>query len=388
MMGRGRVAAWTCALFALMLVSGWGNAGASAALIDWEVVDLEGPVLRLFAPVGGAIFARTDDGFFRGDDGGATWEPVDLPPSPGAVAVSPIDQGVLYAGGPEGLYRSEDAGATWRLVLATADLPTTERVLHVAVSPADPELVYVALTGRSSPSADFRLLRSRDGGMSWQQLEEAHNSLCGWGVRILEPHPADPERVFRTAGCYAGRDLVDDLEHSADQGESWSAVIRPEGAFPERLVGGRGAAPTRFYLAANRDARVGGSSIFRSDDDGQSWREVLAFRGGGTAQESTVPDIRVGGLAYNPAAPDRVFVGLNAYLSRTPNRPLSGSEVRASTNGGATWAILGGRELGEIRDLALSGDGLSLFAATDRGLWRIRLDQVPPGRPPAQIPVR
>jgi len=37
--------------------------------------------------------------------------------------------------------------------------------------------------------------------------------------------------------------------------------------YPARLVGGSGAAPTRFYLAANRDGRLGGSDLVRTDDD-------------------------------------------------------------------------------------------------------------------------
>jgi hypothetical protein len=39
-----------------------------------------------------------------------------------------------------------------------------------------------------------------------------------------------------------------------------------------------------------------------------------------------------------------------------------------------------------INDLALDVDGRSLYLATDRGLWRLRLDRIPPPQPPAQVP--
>jgi hypothetical protein len=36
-------------------------------------------------------------------------------------------------------------------------------------------------------------------------------------------------------------------------------------------------------------------------------------------------------------------------------------------------------------DLALDVDGRALYLATDRGIWRLRLDGIPP-RPPVQVP--
>ncbi len=73
--------------------------------------------------------------------------------------------------------------------------------------------------------------------------------------------------------------------------------------------------------------------------------------------------MQLGGLSYDPAAPNRVYVGLTG----------GGRGVRASTDGGRTWADLGGADLGPIHALALSPTGEDLYAATDTGLWRQRL---------------
>jgi hypothetical protein len=54
--------------------------------------------------------------------------------------------------------------------------------------------------------------------------------------------------------------------------------VPPFLGYPQFLVGGQGVEPRRFYLAVNRDRRAGGSSRFRSDDDGATWNEVLAYR--------------------------------------------------------------------------------------------------------------
>ncbi len=48
-----------------------------------------------------------------------------------------------------------------------------------------------------------------------------NGSLCTWTVLILDPHPTSTNRVFRTAGCYAGRNVP--------FGDSLRAVDRSRG---------------------------------------------------------------------------------------------------------------------------------------------------------------
>ena len=343
----------------ILLLTGVGPRARASAAVDWLPAGLSGPVGDVVVFADGTLFAQTNDELLRSADGGTIWTPVPVPGSPAQTAVDPVDHGTLYSAGAEGLYKSADGGATWGVALSTSEF-----VRAIAVSPADHALVYVGLTGGPTNSPDFRFLRSRDGGATWEPLEEFRNSLCGWGVRILEPHPTDPQRVFRTANCYAGRNLSDAVRQSLDTGTTWADLFEPELAFPTRLVGGAGAAPGRFYLAANRDARAGGSSVFRSDDDGRTWTEALAFRGGGTQEQPDRPNVQIGGLADDPAAPNRVYVGLAG----------GGRGVRASSDGGRTWADLDGEHLGAINALALGPTGSDLYAATDSGLWRLPLE--------------
>jgi hypothetical protein len=218
-----------------------------AAADNWELTPLGGRVLHLFTPSSGAFLARTTDGLFRSDDGGASWGPVNAPPDLQFAAVDPADHAVLYVSAGEGISKSVDGGTSW-----TPVLPTRQRAITIAISPADANLVYVALSGRGI-SADFELHRSLDGGVTWQKLEEHHNSMCGWGAPIFNPHPTDPARVLRSAGCHAGRSQTtgDTLDQSADRAESWSTLFHPRPYFPSRLVGGQGSAPGRFYLGAS-----------------------------------------------------------------------------------------------------------------------------------------
>src|SRR6202011_5200343 len=90
---------------------------------------------------------------------------------------------------------------------------------------------------------------------------------------------------------------------------------------PVRLVGGVGSVPARFY-AASRTRRA--SRLFRSDDDGATWTEVLDV--GSTLATAPVNDpnapvVHITGLAYDPLHPDAVYVGLSLFPPGTTGSP-------------------------------------------------------------------
>ena len=321
----------------------------------WSVVQswvptLTGPIRRLSQTTRGTTFAWGAAGLFRSEDAGLTWAslptPPATPPAPTFVAVDPSDSRTIFAAAAGQVHKTTDAGATWTPVLPTGTL----QVLAIAVSPADPNLVFVAL---AQFSASFQVHRSLDGGATWTMIEgPTHGATCTFSVPILVPHPTDPARAFRTAGCYAGRDVLtgDHLDQSVDQGLTWGSLFHPKPLFPSRLVGGMGSQPGRWYLAANFGAPPGGSKLFRTDDDGATWGDVLAFASGPALV----------GVAYEPWTPDRVFTALSTDL------------VKRSDDGGASWADLSTGPT-DLTDLLLTPGGQALLAATQHGVWRIEL---------------
>ena len=323
--------------------SAWAQGKGAGA---WQPTGLGEAVRELFTPASGALFARTREALWRSDDAGATWAPVALPPLGSAgerfVAVDPTNHMVVYVSGAEGLYKSVDDAATWTPILPG-------NIQAVVVSPADPRVVY-AITLRGS----LFFQRSRDGGATWEEFPiEIGASPCVSEVLLLEAHPTDAQRVFRTAGCYAGRNFGDGLWESRDQGAAWTETFRVQGTFPRRLVGGQGSAPRRYYLAAGGAVPGARPQLARSDDDAQTWRQLTSL--------PLAANAAIGGLAYDPAAPDRVWVA------------IGGRGVLRSDDGGATWTELGLPGPGAVNDLVLGVDARNLYAATEQGVWRLSL---------------
>jgi photosystem II stability/assembly factor-like uncharacterized protein len=280
------------------------------------------------------------------EDAGLTWTSIATPPSLTVVAIDPSDARTIFAASGSQIHKTTDGGATWTPVLPTSGL----QVLAIAVSPADQNLVFVAL---AQFSASFQVHRSLDGGATWTKIEGPTNAaICMFSVPILVPHPTDSARVLRTAGCYAGRDVLtgDSLDQSLDQGVTFSLLFHPKPLFPSRLVGGMGSQPARWYLAAHFGAPPGGCKLFRTDDDGTSWNAVLTF--------ATGPALV--GVTYDPSTPDQVIAALTTDV------------VTRSEDGGTSWTDL---ESGptDLTDVLLTPGGQALLAATQHGVWRHEL---------------
>lgn len=337
----------------------------------WEHLGPAQPVKRLFTPTSGALLASTGSALLRSDDAGTSWREVPLPVDSGvhSMEVDPNDHRVVYAASAAGVHRTDDEGASWSSVL-----PSTLSTLRIAVSSANDQILYVAQAGGGSSGSTggaFAFRRSLDRGATWETLEETTQGPCSWAVLILQPHPTDPTRLFRTQGCYAGRNLGDIIEQSRDNAASFTTLFSAQTAFPQAIVGGGGVEPGRLYLSLNNDFRSGGSRIVASGDDGTTWTPILEYTGGGTMSGATVPSTIISGLAYDPAAPERVFVAQERKM--ITQQPVEASGVASTVDGGLTWAEIGQQDLPHINQLALGIDGLNLFAATEAGVWRLPL---------------
>ena len=153
--------------------------------------------------------AGGDRGLYKTTDGGATWEKVlEISENTGVneVHFDPRNPDVLYAsayqrrrrtwtlinGGPESaIYKSTDAGANWRKLekgLPTGDMGR----IGLAVSPADPDVVYAIIEAVRDEGGFFR---STDRGESWTKRSD-HVAGSPQYYNEIVADPADVDRVY------------------------------------------------------------------------------------------------------------------------------------------------------------------------------------------------
>lgn len=119
----------------------------------WEPLSRQGESDFHALTTGGARILGFDGSLLRSADG-LTWEGLEIPAQPAALAASPTGSEVL-ATTAEGLLRSTDGGSTWSVVSGVPLLQT------VAWAPDGATAVGV------EPSAE--IWSTADGGVSWQQ---------------------------------------------------------------------------------------------------------------------------------------------------------------------------------------------------------------------------
>jgi photosystem II stability/assembly factor-like uncharacterized protein len=325
--------------------------------------------------------AAVDGGIFKTTDAGRSWAPIfdDQPTaSIGALAVAPSAPETLYAGSGEGLqrpdlsvgdgiYKSTDGGVHWTHL----GLRDGQQIAKIAVDPADPNRLYVAVLGHPyGPNPERGVYRSIDGGATFERVLY-RNVDCGAIDLALDPQNprtlyaalwAARQAPWEINGSFERPDAGSGLYRSTDGGTSWA---RLEGGLPTAAQGiGRiGIAiapsdPTRIYAIADSPSAGG---LYRSDDAGATWTRVdrdqrIWGRGDDFAGVTADPRDREVVWVANTSTYRSTDGGMHFTAVRgapggddyhtvwiAPNDPqtiLLGSDQGAtlSVNGGATWS--------------------------------------------------
>lgn len=272
----------------------------------------------------------------------------------------------LIAGTENGVYRADLPVSDPEWGKAVGEGWIGEGAEFVAVSPADPKLVWKI---RKFAFGGFALGRSDDGGQTWAEIGEATEVPTA-----LLVHPADDDRVYAGFKSLNGHGLA----VTTDGGRLWKNLYQGE---PVTALAGDPADPKRLWLGM-------GSGLYRSDDGGVSKVKVadgpvtaISFDGrrmvvGGesirvsTDRGRTFRTADTGPLEL--AVADFATAGSTLYAATRSfssyGLAKGGRGVLRSTDGGRTWHnISAGLQNLDVVTLAVSADGRWLFAGTNNG---------------------
>lgn len=291
---------------------------------------------------GEPVYALTTAGLWRSSNGGSSWSSLQSQAGgvPVALAPDPLHSGRLYASvfdnsGNVSIRRSDDFGSRWSTTFQAGYISPYE-TQDLRVDPVVPDTLYW--------SANERLLRSRDGGRTWEAFPQESQ-----GLALSFALPADRPGTIYVVGVY-------EMWISRDSGQTWTRKSSSmESHPPDTLVTTR--SPRTLY-GWWRDPYVRGNNepcFLRSDDEGETWKAFLH-------------NTKCGAPAIDPDDPLLVRIVVPA---------AQGGELRVSKDGGETWASAGA--VPDVGDLYRTPGG-GFMLATPQGLFRSQ-DEGGPWRP-------
>ena len=229
----------------------WGQSEIDIATLDLQALAIAS---------NGAIFvANNAAGVFRSTDGGRAWVETGFPARTVTVDVARLgigDGGVLFAGAGSVIARSLDNGETWQQLTG---LPPRFEVESLAVSPtygADQTLFAGGNFNRND------IIRSADGGDTWQVVFDGSTVEGSSTIRALALSP-----TFAADGiAYAWLEQKG-LLRSTNGGLAWQLIENQDSQY--YAIQAMAVSPdSRLYLGGLDGL------VMVSDDGGQTWLDI------------------------------------------------------------------------------------------------------------------
>jgi len=252
---------------------------------------------------------------------------------------------------------TRDGGNASRVVLRTAG-----PVSWLSVAPGGYAWAVVDRCHATNGCAPSRMLRSRDGGRTWQPLPTA----------VRNPSFADRDDGvgLRGGACEPAGCVDAGLVSTSDGGRTWHRLASPCRGEEQGLSL---VSATHGWLLCASEPGAGnqGKAIYRSDDGFRTWKRLLSLEIGGKPSGGLASYGYALGLAFAPngagvlwESRGTLYVTLDSGKEWSPLTEVARPEV----DFGSSASVVGGRAFA----LLSQGDSRYRLVATTRGYgqWR------------------
>ena len=334
------------------------------------------------------FFAATaTGGLWKTVNHGITFTPVfDNQPdfAIGAVALAQSKPDVVYVGtgeannsrssyGGNGVYKSVDGGQTW----TKAGLPNAGRIGRIVVHPKNPDVVFVAASGRLySENPDRGVYRSTDGGKTWTKTLDHKVDGREIGAIDIAMDPVNPSVLYaatydkvRRPWTFGEGGPGSAIFKSTDGGAKWTQLTN---GLPTGMIGRIGLAIARsdpktvYAIVENANARDPktitaeerrkrlaegfgdgsiGDELYRSDDAGATWRKVAPPAapaappaGGARGDDAPAQAGRGGRGGWTGGSPPYYYGQIRVDPKNKEHVYVLSVGVTHTTDGGKTWS--------------------------------------------------
>ena len=345
-------------------VGGFGNAGQNGRISGIQILDKPGGGYSVFAgSCQGGLWVTHSASW-------AVWTDIgtNLPnPSVRAFAVDPDNHDRIFVGTGDwdrytgsGMYLTEDGGITWNQV----NIPftfTPEHFFRIFFLGNDPNPTLQKLVA----VCDQGVIYSDDNGISWQLGEDPGGTKLYYIWTDLVVHPTDPSILYGFR--YTKRaDRDSGVFKSNDYGKTWTHL--PDTDLPANAAWRRGSLAicrsdplTLALMAADSQADLLG--IYKTTDGGADWTDITTVRvdtawgfGGGQNTHAQAIAIRPndpqqiivcgrgmvktddGGVSWQITKEDTGIDYTHADMTQLHFSPISGNdEMWICNDGGLYW---------------------------------------------------
>jgi photosystem II stability/assembly factor-like uncharacterized protein len=164
------------------------------------------------------IYAMTENGgMYKSTNGGQSWKKV-LDQGGLKVQLDPSDADIIYAGTDTGLYKSIDKGESWNRIESTK----IGKVRGVSIGKENRIYVVGNAPGKSSFWSHRKLWRSEDGGVTFLEITPLFMNYIG----AVAVNPDDPDYVYISNFNKEQKNLSSKMimARSKDGGVTWEQV--------------------------------------------------------------------------------------------------------------------------------------------------------------------